>query len=116
MSALGHEQTSRHIRVMSVITLKADIHQRGLPVCFMPMGDITLSCRHWPGRVSSGPPQLLACSSRASRQADLADRDPVEVVVERTKNHRTNRDGLHAGAFVDQENSQAGEVGHVQEE
>ena len=29
MSALGHEQTSRHIRVMSVIPLKADIHQRG---------------------------------------------------------------------------------------
>ena len=29
MSALGHEQTSRHVRVMSVIPLKADIHQRG---------------------------------------------------------------------------------------
>jgi hypothetical protein len=31
-SALGHEQTSRHVRVMSVITLKADIHQRELHV------------------------------------------------------------------------------------
>ena len=50
----------------------------------------------------------------ASQRFD--DFNPVEVVVERTKNHRTNRDGLHAGAFVDQENSQAGEVGHVQEE
>jgi hypothetical protein len=30
MSALGHEQTSRNVRVMSVIPLKADIHQRGL--------------------------------------------------------------------------------------
>ena len=28
MSAKGHEQTSRHVRVMSVISLKADIHQR----------------------------------------------------------------------------------------
>ena len=35
---------------------------------------------------------------------------PVEVVVERLKNHRTNRDGLHARAFVDQENSQASEA------
>jgi hypothetical protein len=29
---MGHEQTSRHVRVMSVIPLKADIHQRGLHV------------------------------------------------------------------------------------
>jgi hypothetical protein len=29
MSALGQKQTSRHVRVMSVIPLKADIHQRG---------------------------------------------------------------------------------------
>jgi hypothetical protein len=40
MSALGHEQTSRHVRVMSVIPLKADIHQRGLHVRFVP-------CRNW---------------------------------------------------------------------
>ena len=32
MSALGHERTSRHVRVMSVIPPKADIHQRGLHV------------------------------------------------------------------------------------
>ena len=32
MSALGHEQTSRHVRLMSVIPLKADIHQLGLRV------------------------------------------------------------------------------------
>ena len=32
MSALGHEQTSRHVRIMSVIPLKAEIHQRGLHV------------------------------------------------------------------------------------
>ena len=40
MSALGHEQTSRHVRVMSVIPLKADIHQRGLHVRLVPIADI----------------------------------------------------------------------------
>ena len=40
MSALGHEQTSRHVRVMSVIPLKADIHQRGLHVRLVPTADI----------------------------------------------------------------------------
>ena len=37
MSALGHEQTSRHVRVMSVIPLKADIRQRALHVRFVPL-------------------------------------------------------------------------------
>ena len=36
MSAMGHEQTSRHVCVMSVIPLKADIHQHGLHVRFVP--------------------------------------------------------------------------------
>ena len=40
MSALGHEQTSRHVRVMSVIPLKADIDRRGLQVRFVPEADI----------------------------------------------------------------------------
>ena len=40
MSALGHEQTSRHVRVMSVIPLKADIHQRSLHVCLVPLTDL----------------------------------------------------------------------------
>ena len=40
MSALSHEQTSRHVRVMSVIPLKADIHQGGLRVRFVPKADI----------------------------------------------------------------------------
>ena len=40
MSALGHEQTSRRVRVMSVIPLKADIHQRGLHVRYVPTADI----------------------------------------------------------------------------
>ena len=44
MSALGHEQTSRHVRVMSVIPLKADIHQRGLHVRYVPIADCVLRC------------------------------------------------------------------------
>ena len=53
---------------------------------------------------------------KASQRFD--DFNPVEVVVERFKNQRTNRDGLHAGRLVDQENSQAGDADerHVQEE
>ena len=39
MSALGQEQTSRHVRVTSVIPLKADIHQRGLHVRKVPQAD-----------------------------------------------------------------------------
>ena len=37
---MGHEQTSRHVRVMSVIPLKADIHQRGLDVRIVPFADV----------------------------------------------------------------------------
>ena len=38
MSALGREQPSRYVRVMSDIFLKADIHQRGLHVRLVPSG------------------------------------------------------------------------------
>jgi hypothetical protein len=40
MSAMGHEQTSRHVRAMSVIPIKADIRQRIEHVCFVPIADI----------------------------------------------------------------------------
>ena len=40
MSALGHEQTSRNVRVMSVVPLKADIHQRGVHVRLVPKADV----------------------------------------------------------------------------
>jgi hypothetical protein len=40
MSALGHEQTSRHVRVMSVISGITDIHQRSLHVRLVPRTDI----------------------------------------------------------------------------
>ena len=43
MSAMGHEQTSRHGRVMSVIPLKADIRQRGLHVREVPLTDTCLA-------------------------------------------------------------------------
>ena len=39
MSTMGHKRTSRHVRVMSVIPLKADIHQRGLHVRLVPCVD-----------------------------------------------------------------------------
>jgi hypothetical protein len=36
MSALGHEQTSRNVRVMSVIPFKTDIRQRERHVRYVP--------------------------------------------------------------------------------
>ena len=39
MSALGHEQTSRDVRVMSVIPLKADMLIVGINVCYVPCVD-----------------------------------------------------------------------------
>ena len=41
-SALGQEQTLRHVRVMSVIPLKADIRQRGSHVRLVPEADMDL--------------------------------------------------------------------------
>jgi hypothetical protein len=40
MSAMGHERKSRHVRIMSVLPLKADIHLHGLYVRFVPRADI----------------------------------------------------------------------------
>jgi len=37
---LGQKQTSRHVRAMSVIPVKADIRQRGLHVRLVPATDI----------------------------------------------------------------------------
>jgi hypothetical protein len=40
MSGMGHEQTSRNVRVMSVIPLKAVVDQRGLHVRFVPQAEV----------------------------------------------------------------------------
>ena len=37
---MGHEQTSRHVRVKSVLPLKADIRQRIEHICFVPIADM----------------------------------------------------------------------------
>ena len=44
MSALGQKPTSRQFRAMSVILLKANIHQRGFRVRFVPGADMR-ACR-----------------------------------------------------------------------
>ena len=44
---MGHEQTSLHGRIMSVIPLKADIHQRGLQVRLVPQTDKRRSFMSW---------------------------------------------------------------------
>ena len=42
MSALGHKRTSRNVRVVSAIPLKADIHQRDLHVRLVPKAGLKL--------------------------------------------------------------------------
>ena len=59
MSALGHKQTSRHVRVMCVIPLKADIHQRGLHVCFVPLSGLS-RWHPWPEETRRLYPQFTA--------------------------------------------------------
>jgi hypothetical protein len=58
MSALSHEQTSRRLRVMSVIPLKADIHQRCLHR-LVPQAEIpelfVISVCHFDGIHPAGP-------------------------------------------------------------
>jgi hypothetical protein len=40
MSALGQKATSRDVRTLSALPLKADIRQRDQDVCFGPKGDM----------------------------------------------------------------------------
>ena len=44
MSAKGQKQTWRHVRVMSVIPLKADIRRRVQRVCFVPQAEVRATC------------------------------------------------------------------------
>jgi hypothetical protein len=45
MSALGHERTSHHVRFMSVLPVKADLHKRGLHVRLVPIADIAAAMK-----------------------------------------------------------------------
>jgi hypothetical protein len=71
IDSIGHEQTSRHVRVMSVIPLKADIHQRGLYVRLVPEADITVTLNSG----SQDPPVtfLSRYSQNFSTQSVLAN-------------------------------------------
>ena len=40
MSALGQKRTSKHVRAMSALPPKADIHRRGRHVRFVPKADM----------------------------------------------------------------------------
>ena len=66
MSALGHEQTSRHVRVMSVIPLKADIHQRGLHVrlCATSRHSHSQECHERRERMDAGDSRLFNMTRR----------------------------------------------------
>jgi hypothetical protein len=61
-SAVGQKQTSRHVRVMSVILLKADIHQRGWNVRYVPQADIPIR-RSATSGVSAWTRAILVCST-----------------------------------------------------
>ena len=67
MSALGHERTSRHVRFMSVISLKADISSAGLHVPLVPLADL-----------DSRPRSILRQRHLLVRQAAIVD---VEVWI-----------------------------------
>ena len=58
MSALGHEQTSRHVHVMSALPLKAGINQRGLHVCLVPLADSAAEQRSFHRRTRRGQRKL----------------------------------------------------------
>ena len=56
MSALGHKQTSRDVRVMSALRPKADIAAVEWHVCFVPLADVTLTgIRYVESRSSPAP-------------------------------------------------------------
>ena len=60
-SDMGHEQTSRHVRYMSVLPLKADIHKRGLHVRLVPLTDIAESNAHARNAQCGSTVRVLPC-------------------------------------------------------
>ena len=65
MSATGQKQTSRHVRVMSVIPLKADIHQCGLYIRLVPTRDINGGVKTAP---SAAPLPSVALQPKPSKE------------------------------------------------
>jgi hypothetical protein len=53
MSASGHQQTSRRVRVMSILPLKAAIRQRESRVRYVPEADIPSALESHPLLTSS---------------------------------------------------------------
>jgi hypothetical protein len=56
---MGHEQTSRNVRVMSVIPLKSDIRQRIEHVCFVPKADMAIGLKPVGPQVAGRNRQLI---------------------------------------------------------
>jgi hypothetical protein len=56
---MGHEQTSRNVRVMSVIPLKSDILQRIEHVCFVPKADMAIGLNPVGPQVAGRNRQLI---------------------------------------------------------
>jgi hypothetical protein len=75
MSALGHEQTSRPIRIMSVIPLKADIRQREWHVRLAATPHLSLRAlrRHQPARSAIGTSATFARRSLMSGSRSFSD-------------------------------------------
>ena len=71
ISALGHEQTSHHVRVMSVIPLKADIHQRGWHFRLVPEADLEHKDRCGYSATTPVNPAALAAFSSCSSDVTL---------------------------------------------
>jgi hypothetical protein len=89
MSPLGHEQTSRHVHVTSVIPLKADISQREWHVRFVPQADIPpfagvprAACARLPRRVvQSAADNGVATASSGLRSAATPKRNAISAAA-----------------------------------
>ena len=81
MSALGHEQTSRHVRVMSAIPLKAVIRRRVQRVCFVPIADLRSRGDNLPLGVPSTSILNEGNSPRVRTERLVAQSSPVWMAV-----------------------------------
>jgi len=72
VSDLDHEQTSRHVFLMSAIPLKVDIRWRGLRVRFVPIADIRAGRR---SRLGLDPSFVLRCIADFGRPSAWRDHE-----------------------------------------